>query len=273
MSTDTERRKITTKTIRNRKGSGTPIAALTAYDYLTASLLDEAGIDIILVGDSLSNVFQGNDTTLPVSVDQMIYHTSAVVKGVRSALVVADMPFLSYQVTVEDAVRNCGRLMKEAGADAVKLEGGEPVASAVRRLTEIGIPVMGHLGLTPQSIHLFGTYQVRGADEAERRKLKDDARLLEDAGVFALVLEKIPAELAAEITSEISVPTIGIGAGSACDGQILVVSDMLGLTEKFRPRFVRRYAELAEEIRKSVKKYIDDVRVGSFPNAGEWYEG
>jgi 3-methyl-2-oxobutanoate hydroxymethyltransferase len=271
MSIQTERKRITTKTIRERKHSDKPIAALTAYDFITASLLDDAGIDIILVGDSLSNVFQGNETTLPVTVEHMIYHTKAVRKGVQFALVVTDMPFLSYQITTDDAVRNCGRVMKETGADAVKLEGGGLMVPVVERLTGIGIPVMGHLGLTPQSIHMFGTYQARGIDMGEKERIKEDAKRLEDAGVFALVLEKIPSALAREITENISVPTIGIGAGFHCDGQILVVSDMLGFTEKFKPRFVRRYANLAQEIRKSVSRYTEDVRNRAFPNETESY--
>jgi 3-methyl-2-oxobutanoate hydroxymethyltransferase len=271
MNVQSERKRITTKTIRERKESGVPIAALTAYDYITALLLDDAGIDIILVGDSLSNVFQGNETTLPVTVDEMIYHTKAVRRGVRVALVVTDMPFLSYQVTVDDALRNCGRVMKETGADAVKIEGGRLMIPVVERLTEIGIPVMGHLGLTPQSIHIFGTYQARGVEREEKERIQEDAKRLEDAGVFALVLEKIPAELARMITESVSIPTIGIGAGPHCDGQILVISDMLGLTEKFKPRFVRHYANLAEEIRRCVSRYTEDVQNRKFPDETESY--
>jgi 3-methyl-2-oxobutanoate hydroxymethyltransferase len=271
MSVANETRKLTTLSIRAMKQEKKKIAALTAYDFITASLLDAAGVDVILVGDSLSNVIQGNETTLPVSVDEMIYHTKAVQKGVRRALLVTDMPFMSYQVTVEDAVRNCGRVMKETRADAVKLEGGAAIIPIVERLTEIGIPVMGHLGLTPQSINVFGTYKVRGTEKKERDKIIGDARLLADAGVFAIVLEKIPAELAREITGSVSVPTIGIGAGPGCDGQILVVHDMLGLTEQFRPRFVRRYANLAELIRENVSRYVDDVRRAAFPDKNESY--
>lgn len=271
MTVDDTPRKLTTLSIRERKQSGDKIAALTAYDYITAALLDESGVDVILVGDSLSNVFQGNETTLPVTVDEMIYHTKAVQKGVRRALLITDMPFLSYQVTVEDAVRNCGRLMKETRADGVKLEGGHAIIDVVKRVTEIGIPVMGHLGLTPQSINVFGTYKVRGTQPADQQKIIDDAKRLEDAGVFSIVLEKIPAALAQKVTGSVSVPTIGIGAGPHCDGQILVIHDMLGLTEHFRPRFVRRYAELGKSIREYVRQYVNDVRTIKFPNDGESY--
>jgi len=271
MTGDTGQRKLTTRTIRERKHTKEKIAALTAYDYITAALLDESGVDVILVGDSLSNVFQGNETTLPVTVDEMIYHTKAVQKGVRRALLVTDMPFLSYQVTVEDAVRNCGRVMKETRADAVKVEGGSAIFDVVSRLTEIGIPVMGHVGLTPQSINVFGTYKVRGTEQKEQKKIFDDVKRLEDAGVFSIVLEKIPASLAKKITNQVSVPTIGIGAGPYCDGQILVINDMLGLTENFRPRFIRRYAELGETIRTSVKQYVEDVRSDQFPDKDESY--
>ncbi len=271
MTAETTPRKLTTLSIRERKQSGEKIAALTAYDYTTAALLDESGIDVILVGDSLSNVFQGNETTLPVTVDEMIYHTKSVQKGIRRALLVTDMPFLSYQVTVEDAVRNCGRVMKETRADAVKLEGGSAIIEVVQRVTEIGIPVMGHLGLTPQSINVFGTYKVRGTHPEEKRKIIEDAKRLEDAGVFSIVLEKIPSLLAKEVTESVSVPTIGIGAGPHCDGQILVVNDMLGLNEHFRPRFVRRYAELSRSIREYVRQYVEDVQKVRFPGKNESY--
>jgi 3-methyl-2-oxobutanoate hydroxymethyltransferase len=267
----TEERKLTTLSIRARKESGEKIAALTAYDFITASLLDESGVDVVLVGDSLGNVIQGNETTLSVTVDEIIYHTRAVQRGIRRALLVADMPFLSYQVSVDDAVRNCGRVMKETKADAVKLEGGSAIITAVQRLTEIGIPVMGHLGLTPQSINVFGTYKARGTDERESQKILEDARRLEDAGAFAIVLEKIPAALAKSVTESVGVPTIGIGAGAQCDGQILVIHDMLGLTRQFRPRFVRRYAELGDAIRSHVREYIEDVRAARFPNDSESY--
>ncbi len=271
MAKGSELRKLTTRSIRERKQTHEKIAALTAYDYVSAKLLDASGIDIILVGDSLSNVFQGNTTTLPVTIDEMIYHTKAVQKGVQRALLVTDMPFLSYQITVEDAVRNCGRVMKETGADAVKLEGGSAIIDVVRRVTEIGIPVMGHLGLTPQSINVFGTYKVRGTQADEQKQIIDDAQRLEEAGVFSMVLEKIPAALAKQVTEHVSVPTIGIGAGPDCDGQILVINDMLGLTEEFHPRFIRRYADLGKLIRERVKQYVDDVRSAKFPDKNESY--
>lgn len=271
MSVENQTRKLTTLSIRERKLTGEKIAALTAYDYTTAQLLDESGVDIILVGDSLSNVFQGNETTLPVTVDEMIYHTKSVQKGIQRALLVTDMPFMSYQVTLEDAVRNCGRVMKETRCDAVKLEGGKAIVDVIRWVTGIGIPVMGHLGLTPQSINVFGTYKVRGTDPAEQQQILDDAKRIEDAGVFSIVIEKIPAELARKVTESVSVPTIGIGAGPHCDGQILVIHDMLGLTEQFRPRFVRRYAELGQSVRTYVRRYVDDVRTVNFPGPDESY--
>jgi 3-methyl-2-oxobutanoate hydroxymethyltransferase len=253
------------------KASGERIAMLTAYDYLVARVLDQVGVDIILVGDSLANVVQGHPTTLPVTVDEMVYHAKAVKRGVRNALVVVDMPFMSYQNSEEEAVRNCGRVMKEVGAGAVKLEGGEYIADRIRHLVTIGIPVMGHIGLTPQSINKFGTYEVRARDPREARQLLRDARALADAGVFAIVLEKIPSALARRITAEIPVPTIGIGAGPHCDGQVLVVYDMLGLTEEFRPRFVRRYAELAQTMREAFTRYCDDVKAAKFPGKDESY--
>jgi 3-methyl-2-oxobutanoate hydroxymethyltransferase len=253
------------------KQSGEKIAMLTAYDFLVAKLLDQVGVDIILVGDSLGNVVQGHETTLPVTVDDMIYHAKAVKRAVRNALIVVDMPFMSYQNSVDEAIRNCGRVMKEVGVGAVKLEGGAYVAEIVRHLVRIGIPVMGHLGLTPQAINKFGTYEVRAQDRAEAADLMKDAKVLADAGVFSIVLEKIPARLAKRVTESIAVPTIGIGAGRHCDGQVLVVYDMLGLTEEFRPRFVRRYAELAESMRQAFRGYIEDVRSGRFPAEKESY--
>ncbi len=271
---DTESAKarvMTTKRVMAMKGSDEKIAVLTAYDYLVARYLDEVGIDIILVGDSLGNVVQGHETTLPVTVDDMIYHAKAVKRAVRNALIVVDMPFMSYQTSVDDAVRNCGRVMKDVGVGAVKLEGGAYVAEIVRHLVKIGIPVMGHLGLTPQAINKFGTYEVRARDRAEASQLLQDAKTLAEAGVFAIVLEKIPSELARRVTSSVTVPTIGIGAGPHCDGQVLVVYDMLGLTEEFRPRFVRRYAELAEELRGAFRAYIGDVKSGKFPTGKESY--
>jgi 3-methyl-2-oxobutanoate hydroxymethyltransferase len=253
-------RVVTTRTVVTMKESGEKIAMLTAYDYLVARLLDEVGVDVILVGDSLGNVIQGHETTLPVTVEDMIYHAKAVKRAVRRALVVVDMPFMSYQTSIDDAVRNCGRVMKEVGAGAVKLEGGEYVAEITAHLVKIGIPVMGHLGLTPQAINTFGTSH-----------LVRDARLLADAGVFACVLEKIPSALARRVTGAISVPTIGIGAGPHCDGQVLVVYDMLGLTEEFKPRFVRRYAEMADQLRSAFTAYIGDVKGRRFPTSRESY--
>jgi len=253
------------------KETGEKIAMLTAYDYLVAKYLDQVGIDVILVGDSLGNVVQGHETTLPVTVDDMMYHAKAVKRAVKNALIVVDMPFMSYQTSVDDAVRNCGRVMKEVGVGAVKLEGGEYIAEIVRHLVKIGIPVMGHLGLTPQAINKFGTYEVRAQEKGEAAELVRDAKVLSEAGVFALVLEKIPAMLAKKVTRSVPVPTIGIGAGPHCDGQVLVVYDMLGLTEEFRPRFVRRYVELAESMRGAFRRYITDVKGNQFPTAKESY--
>jgi 3-methyl-2-oxobutanoate hydroxymethyltransferase len=264
-------RVVTTHTVMTMKRSAEKIAMLTAYDFLVARYLDEVGVDIILVGDSLGNVVQGHETTLPVTVDDMIYHARAVKRAVKHALVVVDMPFMSYQTSVDDAIRNCGRVMKEVGAGAVKLEGGGYLADIVRHLVRIGIPVMGHLGLTPQSINKFGTYEVRAQSRREGARLVKDAKELAEAGAFAIVLEKIPATLARRVTASIPVPTIGIGAGSHCDGQVLVVYDMLGLTEDFRPRFVRRYAELAEVMRGAFRAYIGDVKGRRFPAKSESY--
>ena len=265
------RRKITTEALRSMKTAGRRITALTAYDFLFASLLDSAGIDLILVGDSVATVVQGEDTTVPVTVDEMIYHARLVARGAERAFVVGDMPFLSYRVSTEEALRNAGRLMQEARVEAVKIEGGQPVLDCVRRLTDAGIPVMGHLGLTPQSIHKFGTYKVRGQNSEEAAQILEDARCLEQAGAFAVVLEKIPTEVAVQVTREVSIPTIGIGAGEGCDGQILVSYDMLGLFTRFRPRFVRRYAEIANDIQSAVQQYCADVRSGEFPSADESY--
>ena len=264
-------RVVTTRTVMTMKQSREKIAMLTAYDFLTARILDEVGIDIILVGDSLGNVVQGHETTLSVTVDDMIYHAKAVKRGVKNALIVVDMPFMSYQNSLDEAVRNCGRVMKEVGVGAVKLEGGAYIAEIVRHLVQIGIPVMGHLGLTPQAINKFGTYEVRATEKEEADQLLRDAKVLADAGVFAIVLEKIPASLANRVTKAVPVPTVGIGAGPGCDGQVLVLYDMLGLTEEFRPRFVRRYGELAEDLRRSFRSYIDDVKSGSFPTKSESY--
>ena len=267
----TSPRVVTTKTVLTMKKSGEKIAMLTGYDFLLAKYLDQVGIDVILVGDSLANVVQGHETTLPVTVDDMIYHAKAVKRAVKNALIVVDMPFMSYQTSVDDAVRNCGRVMKEVGVGAVKLEGGSYIADIVKHLVKIGIPVMGHLGLTPQAINRWGTYEVRAQDKQEAAELLRDAKVLADAGVFAIVLEKIPAALAKKVTETVSVPTIGIGAGPHCDGQVLVVYDMLGLTEEFRPRFVRRYAELAETMRGAFRQYISDVKSKKFPVMKESY--
>ncbi|HUI65416.1 MAG TPA: 3-methyl-2-oxobutanoate hydroxymethyltransferase [Bacteroidota bacterium] len=264
-------RVVTTKTVLTMKKTGEKIAMLTAYDFLMARFLDQVGIDIILVGDSVGEVVQGHQSTLPVTVDDMIYHAKAVKAAVRNALIVVDMPFMSYQTSLDDAVRNCGRVMKEVGVGAVKLEGGEFVAEIVRHLVRIGIPVMGHLGLTPQAINRFGTYEVRAKEKREALQLLRDARILSEAGAFSIVLEKIPAGLARRVSASIAVPTIGIGAGPHCDGQVLVVHDMLGLTEEFKPRFVRRYGELAETMRGAFRQYINDVKKGQFPGAKESY--
>ncbi|MEY3689504.1 MAG: hypothetical protein RIT37_1066 [Bacteroidota bacterium] len=264
-------RRVTTRRLQDMKKQGKRISCLTAYDALIARILDEAGIDLILVGDSLGNIVQGHETTIPVTLDDIIYHTKAVVRGVQRALVVADMPFMSYQVSPEEAFRNAGRLMKEAGASAVKVEGGHRVCEAVRRMTEAGIPVMAHLGLTPQSINQFGSYRARGQNAEEAEEMMRDAKELEQAGAFAVVLEKIPMELALKITESISIPTIGIGAGPHCDGQILVYSDMIGLTIDFSPRFVRRYDSLHERVNDSVSRYIQDIQSGNFPDESESY--
>lgn len=264
-------RKVTTRRLREMKSRGERIACLTAYDYLTASILDEAGIDVVLVGDSAGTVFAGYDTTIPMTMEHMLYHAEVVSRAVSRALVVTDLPFMSYQVSDEDALRNAGRFMQEALAEAVKVEGGERICGMVRRVVEAGIPVMGHLGLTPQSIHRFGSYQARGDSEAEAQQILDDAIALEQAGVFAIVLEKVPADLAARITASLEIPTIGIGAGPSCDGQILVTHDMLGIFTKFKPRFVRRYAELREAMGSAFRDYLNDVKGGDFPSDDESY--
>ena len=272
MSTYTEdRRKVTTRRLVEMKQRSEKIACLTAYDYSMARLVDGAGVDLILVGDSASNVMAGNDTTLPMTLDQMIYHAQCVVKGVDRALVVCDMPFGSYQGNSKEALANAIRIMKESHSEAVKLEGGSEIAESVERILSAGIPVCGHLGLTPQSINKFGSYNVRAREEAEAQKLIDDAKLLESLGCFAIVLEKIPADLAARVTSELVIPTIGIGAGGGCDGQILVMQDMLGINKGFSPRFLRRYADLSTVINDAVAHYVDDVKTSDFPNASEQY--
>jgi 3-methyl-2-oxobutanoate hydroxymethyltransferase len=263
--------KVTTAVLRTMKAQRQRISALTAYDHLFASLLDQAGVDVLLVGDSVATVVQGHDTTVPVTMDQMVYHTQLVVRGTQRALVVGDLPFLSYQVSTEDALRNAGRLLKEGGAEAVKLEGGVEFAPTVQRLVAAGIPVMGHVGLTPQSIHQFGSYRARGQDEAERQRILDGGRALEQAGAFALVVEKVPAELGKALAAAVAVPVIGIGAGPDVDGQILVTPDLLGLFTRFRPRFVRRYAELGQTVGDAVRAYCRDVQAGSFPGPAESY--
>lgn len=266
----TGNKKISVETIKAMKHNGEKIASLTAYDYLMARILDRCGMDLILIGDSAGNVIAGYDTTLPVTVEEMLYHTRAVSKGVTNALVVLDMPFLSYQCGVNDAMRNAGLFLK-AGAEAVKLEGGKHIAGIVETMVGFGIPVMGHLGLTPQSINVFGDYKVRGKLDEERKRMLKDAKILEESGVFSIVLEKIPEELAKEITESISVPTIGIGAGLYCDGQILVTHDMIGLNEDFNPKFVRKYVNVAEEMRKAFDGFIKDVKDLSFPSKDESY--
>lgn len=262
----TQRRK-TILDIHSMKQKGEKISVLTAYDYPLARIMDEAGIDVVLVGDSVGTVVAGHDTTLPVTMDEMIYHTRAVVRGTRQALVVADLPFLSYQIDVRDARLNAGRLIKEGGAQAVKLEGGENLAETIRAITVMDVPVMGHIGLTPQSIHRMGGYRVQGRQEEQARQLLADARAVEKAGAFALVLEGIPRTLAAEITRAVAIPTIGIGAGVECDGQVLVIHDILGLCEKYSPKFVKKYADVSGVIRSGVDAYIQDVKQGVFPGA------
>lgn len=273
MSTNTtdDKRKVTTIRLQQMKERGEKIAMLTAYDYSMATLVDQAGVDAILVGDSASNVMAGNTTTLPITLDQMIYHATSVVRGVKRALVVCDMPFGSYQGNSKEALANAIRIMKESGAEAVKIEGGAEVRESIERILSAGIPVMAHLGLTPQSINKFGTYNVRAKSEAEAAKLKEDALMLQEIGCFALVLEKIPADLAREVTESLSIPTIGIGAGSATDGQVLVMQDMLGINQGFSPRFLRRYADLGNVIVDAIGNYVSDVKAVEFPNASEQY--
>lgn len=264
-------KRITSKTIRAMKKQGEKIVVLTAYDFLLAKLLDQSGVDIVLVGDSLSNVFQGNETTLPVTVDEMIYHTKAVRRGVHHAMLVVDMPFLSYQVNEKEALHNCGRVLKETGAEAVKIEGGRVIVPVVKRLVEAGIPVMGHLGLTPQSIHVVGGYDLQAGNSETAAELIGDARALQDAGVFAIVLEKIPAKVAVDVSRSLEIPTIGIGAGPGCDGQVLVTYDMLGLNEEFRPKFVRHYVEGSKLFSDAFERFISDVKKGKFPSEDESY--
>jgi 3-methyl-2-oxobutanoate hydroxymethyltransferase len=271
MSVNKEIKKITTNTLQKLKSNGEKISMLTAYDYSFAKIFDEAGIDVILVGDSASNVMAGHETTLPITLDQMIYHASSVIRAVKRSLVVVDLPFGSYQSNSKEALASAIRIMKETGAHAIKMEGGEEILESIQRIMAAGVPVMGHLGLTPQSIYKFGTYSVRAKEEAEAEKLKKDALVLQDAGCFALVLEKIPATLAASVSSSLHIPTIGIGAGKDCDGQVLVMHDMLGINTEFKPRFLRQYLNLHEQIIGAVKHYIDDVKQGEFPNEQEQY--
>lgn len=266
---------VTTRRLLDMKQNGEKIAVLTAYDYTMARILDRAGVDVILVGDSASNVFSGHNTTLPITIEEMIYHAKAVVRGVQAetsrAMVVIDMPFMSYQLSGEEALRNAGKIMKEHECDAVKLEGGRVIADTIKRITDVGIPVMGHLGLMPQSIYKYGSYKVRAREEREAEQLLEEARIVEESGAFAVVLEKIPTALAAEVTGMLTIPTIGIGAGVDCDGQVLVINDILGLNREFHPRFVRRYADLNTIIENAAKEYVQDVRGRSFPSSDESY--
>jgi 3-methyl-2-oxobutanoate hydroxymethyltransferase len=272
MHTDSRKyAKITTHVLQEMKLKGEKIAMLTAYDFSFAQILDEAGIDVILVGDSASNVMAGNTTTLPITLDQMIYHASSVMRGTKRALVIVDLPFGTYQGNSREALNSAIRIMKESGANAVKMEGGKEIKESIDRILSAGIPVMGHLGLTPQSINKFGTYVVRATEESEAEKLKEDAVLLENAGCFAIVLEKIPAQLGKEVASASRIPVIGIGAGPHVDGQVLVLHDMLGITQKFSPRFLRRYHNLSEEVKGSVQTYIKDIKTLDFPNEREQY--
>jgi len=264
-------KRITTHILQEMKNRGEKISMLTAYDYSMAGVVDAAGLDIILVGDSASNVMAGHETTLPITLDQMIYHAASVVRGVKRALVVVDIPFGSYQGNSSEALRSAIRIMKESGAHAIKMEGGAEIKESVVRILSAGVPVMGHLGLTPQSIYKFGTYTVRAREEAEANKLIEDAKLLEEYGCFALVLEKIPAELAKRVAEELTIPVIGIGAGGQVDGQVLVVHDMLGITQEFRPRFLRQYADLRGMMLEAVGNYIKDVKSRDFPNEKESY--
>lgn len=266
-----DKRKVTTRRLVEMKQEGKKIAMLTSYDYTTAQLVDAAGMDVILIGDSASNVMAGNLTTLPITLDQMIYHAKAVTRATKRALVVCDMPFGSYQVNATEGVQNAVRIMKESHCDALKLEGGVEIVDTVKRIIDTGIPVMGHLGLTPQSINKFGTYTVRARETAEAEKLVSDAHALEEAGCFGVVLEKIPAALAARVTKELKIPVIGIGAGRECDGQVLVVADMLGMTSGFSPKFLRRYADLGKVMMDAFGQYITDVKRGDFPNENEQY--
>lgn len=266
-----EYKRITTKSLVEMKAQGEKISMLTSYDFSMAKIVDGAGIDVILVGDSASNVMAGHETTLPITLDQMIYHAASVVRAVDRALVVVDLPFGSYQSDPKEALRSAIRIMKESGGHAVKLEGGKEIKDSVKRILNAGIPVMGHLGLTPQSIYKFGTYTVRAKEEAEAEKLKTDALMLEKAGCFAIVLEKVPAKLAKEVAESLTIPVIGIGAGNRVDGQVLVVHDMIGMTHEFNPRFLRRYLDLYSEMTKAFEQYRDDVKSRNFPSDEEQY--
>ncbi|MBO9564708.1 MAG: 3-methyl-2-oxobutanoate hydroxymethyltransferase [Niastella sp.] len=271
MSVNREVKRITTNTLQKMKSTGEKISMITAYDFSFAKIFDAAGIDVILVGDSASNVMAGHETTLPITLDQMIYHASSVIRGVERSLVVVDLPFGSYQGNSKEALASAVRIMKETGAHAVKLEGGEEIVESIKRILAAGIPVMGHLGLTPQSIYKFGTYTVRAKEEAEANKLRNDARILQESGCFGLVLEKIPALLAKEVSESLAIPTIGIGAGKHCDGQVLVMHDLLGINTEFKPRFLRQYLNLHEQVTTAVKHYIKDVKDRDFPNEQEQY--
>ncbi|HOZ86038.1 MAG TPA: 3-methyl-2-oxobutanoate hydroxymethyltransferase [Niabella sp.] len=271
MSVNKEVKRVTTNTLVKMKEAGEKIAMLTAYDFSFAKIIDSAGIDVILVGDSASNVMAGHETTLPITLDQMIYHASSVIRAVNRCLVVVDLPFGSYQSNSEIALASAIRIMKETGAHAIKLEGGEEVIKSIKKIVSAGVPVMGHLGLTPQSIYKFGTYAVRAKEEVEAEKLKKDALLLQEAGCFAIVLEKIPAGLAKEVTESLHIPVIGIGAGNHCDGQVLVMHDMLGINTEFKPKFLRQYLNIFEQASEAVGKYVEDVKRSDFPNEQEQY--
>lgn len=271
MSVHVDVKKVTTHTLQKMKLTGEKISMITAYDYSFAKIFDAAGIDVILVGDSASNVMAGHETTLPITLDQMIYHASSVLRAVNRSFVVVDLPFGSYQSNSKEALASAIRIMKETGAHAVKMEGGEEILESVKRILAAGVPVMGHLGLTPQSIYKFGTYTVRAKEEAEAEKLKKDARILEEAGCFGLVLEKIPAQLAKEVSESLHIPTIGIGAGKYCDGQVLVMHDLLGINTEFKPRFLRRYLDLHEQTTTAIQQYIHDVKSRDFPSEQEQY--
>lgn len=266
-----DKKRVTTKTLQDMKRAGHKISMLTAYDFTMAKIIDAGGADVILVGDSASNVMAGHETTLPITLDQMIYHAASVVRGAQRALIVCDLPFGTYQGNTKEALSSSIRMMKETGAHSVKLEGGSEIVDSIKRILTAGIPVMGHLGLTPQSIYKFGSYTVRAKEDEEAEQLQEDARALEEAGVFAIVLEKVPAKLAAKIAKSISIPVIGIGAGNSCDGQVLVSHDMFGMTHEFSPRFLRRYLNLYDDMKNAVNQYCNDVQIGDFPNDKEQY--